>query len=192
MLQLRGRQQRLVEERDVLAGQITVLQGRQGAIAVELSRLDALLELYEPAPPGSPILPSPKPVGEKASPTSTPPPEGILQAEMPTTPPPVPPEGAWRAEAIRLLEDHGGPLHYKDLYRALANHGFPFGGRNPQAVLLTGLSREKDTFAAVGKGCYWITGREIPADADLPASPRATTQSARPRPIGRASGRSRK
>jgi hypothetical protein len=192
VLHLRGRQQRLVEERDLLASQITALQGRQGAIAVELSRIDALLELYEPAPPGSPIPPSPKPVGEKGGPTSTPTPKGPTPTEVPTTPPPVPPEGAWRAEAIRLLEEHGGPMHYKDLYHALANHGFPFGGRNPQAVLLTGVSREKETFVAVGKGCYWIVGREIPTDAAPPASPRTSTQSRRPRPIGRPVKASRK
>jgi hypothetical protein len=100
----------------------------------------------------------------------------------------APPDGAWKAEALRLLEEQGGPMHYKDLYRALAMHGFAFGGRNPEAVLLTGVSREKDTFDAMGKGCYWIAGRPLPPGARLEPA-HAVARKPRPRPIGRARGR---
>lgn len=191
-LNLQRRRQRLVEERDALAGEIASLQGRQGAIAVELTRIEALLDLYEPTPSvDGRALGAPTPAGEKGavvSATSTRSPASPL---TPAPPPSAPPEGAWKAEAIRLLEEHDGPMHYKELYHALANHGFAFGGRNPQAVLLTGVSREKETFVAVGKGCYWIAGREVPTNAAPPTSPRSVARSRRPRPIGRPAKASR-
>jgi hypothetical protein len=198
---LRERRMVLRRERDALAGEIALLQTRLSSVAGELTRVDALLDLYEPESRGPangregaatrnseaavPLAPQATSLGS-ASPAA-----GGAEPERRVAQPtamPAPPEGAWKGEALRLLEEHGAPMHYKDLYRSLAAHGFTFGGRNPEAVLLTGVSREKETFVALGKGCYWIMGRKVPSGARV-QTPRSATRARRPRPIGRSQGR---
>jgi hypothetical protein len=193
---LRERQADLLRERGALALEFTGLQTRQATVAAELTRIGGLLEFYEgPSqdPDGIPTTALPRSTASDAAPTAStiavPSSPDLDQTRMANTATSAaPPEGAWKAEAIRLLEEQGGPMHYKDLYRALAMHGFAFGGRNPEAVLLTGVSREKDTFQAIGKGCYWIAGRPLPQGAKLEPA-HTTARKRRPRPIGRARGR---
>jgi len=107
----------------------------------------------------------------------------------PATPVATPRDGAWKAEAIRLLEEHGQPMHYRHLYRALAARGFIFGGRNPEGVLLTGVSREKLIFVSMGRGEYWLAGREPAAAASVAAPSKSRADARRPRPIGQAQRR---
>lgn len=193
---LHERQRLLRRERDELALEIAALQSRQSAVAAELSRVDGLIDFYA-APrtdmDGSnevvPVVRIPVPVFESPTgqETVTPAPAepAASAAAVPTA---TPPEGAWKAEAVRLLGEHGAPMHYKELYRTLATHGFVFGGRNPEAVLLTGVSREKNTFRAMGKGCYWIAGRPVPRPASTQEA-RPVPRKRRPRPIGHTRGR---
>jgi hypothetical protein len=156
---LRERRLSLGGERRDVAARIQTEQARYTELTEELDRIEGLLEFYGALDP-VPVDPTPP---------------------SPTPEPPA--DGAWRAEAVRILEEHGGPLHYRELYHMLAVRGFPFGGRTPEAVLLSSLSRARTTFTAVGRGGYWLTGVEIPAAASQAWGPARRPQ--RPQPIGR-------
>jgi hypothetical protein len=88
----------------------------------------------------------------------------------------------WRDEAISVLRDHGSAMHYRDLYRAIAARGFSFGGRSPEATFLASLSRDRDTFVGVGRGCYWVVGAAPTSTTPAPGPQRRTRK---PTPIGR-------
>lgn len=88
---------------------------------------------------------------------------------------------AWREETAKTLREGGVPLHYKELYRAIAARGFTFGGRTPEATFLASLNRDTVTFTGVGRGCYWLAGEPLPNGVE-PARPARRVR--RPRPIG--------
>jgi len=200
--EVHGRIGELIGERERLSLEISERQGLYALVTTELTHLEALVAMHEGGTSADLRTPLARDVGLRVgvgdrSPRDGGPKSAVLREPAASTamPPaslqnavasmPTPPDGAWKAEAIRLLEEHGGPMHYRDLYRALAARGFVFGGRNPEGVLLTGVSREKNVFLGVGKGGYWLVGRESKAPqpaTGLPAPRKSTT---RPRPIGR-------
>jgi hypothetical protein len=201
--EVHGRIDELTSERERLSLEITERQGRYALVTTELTHLEALVAMHEGGASTEPRAPFVRDVelrlgvGERSVRDGGPKSAVLREPAASTTEPPAsprnavvsvatPPDGAWKAEAIRLLEEHGQPMHYRDLYRALAARGFVFGGRNPEGVLLTGVSREKNVFFGVGKGGYWLVGRESKAmqPAAGPSTPRKA--STRPRPIGRA------
>lgn len=159
---LRDRRDRLAVEQQAAVEAASAAELRAARLTAEMRQIEALLAFWDGGDPATPI-PTPAPRRE-----------------------PGPLDGAWRPEAQRILEQTGHPLHYRDLYRLLAGRGFTFGGNSPEAVLLAGLSRAKNTFVAVGKGCYWLTDRELPSAGDWGP----TRRPRRPRPIGHAAGAS--
>ena len=88
---------------------------------------------------------------------------------------------AWRDETVTVLRENAAPMHYRELYRAIAARGFTFGGKSPEATFLASLSRDQATFAGVGKGSYWITGEPMSSDVQVPGPRR---RERRPKPIG--------
>lgn len=90
---------------------------------------------------------------------------------------------AWREQSLAVLREAAGPMHYRELYRAIAAHGFTFGGKSPEATFLASLNRDQESFTGVGRGCYWIAGEAVPSDKLVPGPKR---RARRPRPIGRA------
>jgi hypothetical protein len=88
---------------------------------------------------------------------------------------------AWRDEAIAVLRENSAPMHYRELYGAIAARGLTFGGRSPEATFLASLSREQDAFVGVGKGSYWIAGEPMRPGGQV-SGPRRRTR--RPKPIG--------
>lgn len=88
---------------------------------------------------------------------------------------------AWRDEAVAVLREHGEPMHYRELYRAISARGFTFGGKSPEATFLASLSRDQTTVAGVGKGCYWLTGEPMKSDVRVAGPSR---RARRPQPIG--------
>ena len=199
--EVHGRIGELIGERERLSLEITERQGRYALVTTELSHLEALVAMHEGGAAsesralsasgaalrlgaGEPLVREggPKsPVRRESAISTGEPPSSPQNASVSVA---TPPDGAWKAEAIRLLDEQGRPMHYRDLYRALAARGFVFGGRNPEGVLLTGVSREKHVFFSVGHGAYWLVGRE-PKGAQ-PAVVPSKTRVTRPRPIGRA------
>jgi hypothetical protein len=91
------------------------------------------------------------------------------------------PSLAWRDEAIAVLRENSAPMHYRELYGAIAARGLTFGGRSPEATFLASLSREQDAFVGVGKGSYWIAGEPMRPGGQV-SGPRRRTR--RPKPIG--------
>ncbi|HVA18861.1 MAG TPA: hypothetical protein VMU55_01650 [Solirubrobacteraceae bacterium] len=202
--EVRGRITELADERERLSSEITERQGRYALVTTELTHLEALVALHDTEEGRRLHVPAARdveaqPVGaERAAQSGQQSQQTVIAAPranetqqtaraLPSgAPVATPPDGAWKAEAIRLLDENGQPMHYRDLYRALASRGFIFGGRNPEGVLLTGVSREKQIFMRMGRGEYWLAGREaaVAPSAAAQAKPRADVR--RPRPIGRA------
>jgi hypothetical protein len=88
---------------------------------------------------------------------------------------------AWRDEAVAVLKGQGAPMHYRELYRAIAARGFTFGGKSPEASFLASLSRDQTTIVGVGRGCYWLAGETQIGEA-VRSGPRRRAR--RPKPIG--------
>ena len=105
-----------------------------------------------------------------------------MQAE--TMPEPIEPaQLAWRDAALAVLRERAAPMHYRELYAAVAARGASFGGRSPEATFLASVSRDVETFTGVGRGAYWITGEPLGPD-DAPTTPVNRRRPRRPRPIG--------
>lgn len=88
---------------------------------------------------------------------------------------------AWRDEAVAVLKGQGSPMHYRELYRAIAARGFTFGGKSPEASFLASLSRDQTTIVGIGRGCYWLAGEPHSAQVDQSGPHR---RARRPKPIG--------
>ncbi len=87
---------------------------------------------------------------------------------------------------MATLTEHGAPMHYRELYRAVAARGFTFGGQRPEATFLASLHRDRATFQSAGKGMYWFAEQVTGA---VPATAARTRRRARrPRPIGKSKG----
>jgi hypothetical protein len=102
-----------------------------------------------------------------------------------TAPDAVVPTGlAWRDAALAVLRERGTPMHYRELYAAVAARGVTFGGRSPEATFLASISRDVETFAGVGRGAYWIAGEPVGLDGAPTSPPANRRRPRRPRPIG--------
>ena len=152
-------------------------------LAAEAVQLDALLGFYIPEQPPAPRLSSEGVAGVPAAGSTgeRQPPHG--SATTPVRRAPAPWTSGWRDAATAALRDHGGPLHYRDLYRIVAARGFTFGGKSPEATFLASLHRDRATFQGAGKGTYWLV--ESDGAADPTPAPRTRRRTSRPRPIGR-------
>jgi hypothetical protein len=189
---LRDRLRALAGERDLLALRARELEAELAATsaaaqrrAAEAVQLEALISFYEQESPPGPTsrLPGPTEGTGAAAPAATatpvPIPAAIRRASGSWT-------SAWREAAVATLTEHGAPMHYRELYRAVAARGFTFGGQRPEATFLASLHRDRATFQGAGKGTYWLVGQgtgAVPATA-----PRTRRRMRRPRPIGKPKG----
>jgi len=91
---------------------------------------------------------------------------------------------AWRDAALAVLRERAAPMHYRELYAAVAARGVSFGGRSPEATFLASVSRDVETFAGVGRGAYWIAGEPVGPEGAPTTAPVKRRRPRRPRPIG--------
>lgn len=91
---------------------------------------------------------------------------------------------AWRDAALAVLRERAAPMHYRELYAAVAARGVTFGGRSPEATFLASISRDAAWFAGLGRGAYWIAGEPVGSDGTTTAPPANRRRPRRPRPIG--------
>jgi hypothetical protein len=106
-----------------------------------------------------------------------------LDAQSPVALRPRRPRLPWREETRRLLRSEGKAMHYTQIADHLASLGIQFGGRNPQATLLSYLSRD-DCFSSLGRGYWYLAG-----EATAPSSDLTPTHRPRPAPKVRAISR---
>jgi hypothetical protein len=188
---LRTRLAALDEERVQLAAQVHDLEAQAAAAraaaevcASEALQIEGLIAFYER-----------RSVNETTSNNIAPVPnarvaaEGELDGAQLEAPGPALPRRragaqwtvAWRDEAVAVLKGRMSPMHYRDLYRAIAARGFTFGGKSPEATFLASLSRDQATFVGVGRGNYWLVGE---ANQSEPQPAGSRRRARRPKPIG--------
>lgn len=188
MIALRQRLRMLSNERDALVKRAQGLEAALAATSAEAQRraaealhLQALIDFYEQELPpdvsdageAAELRPDRAEQDDTAEGTSA---GSIRRAGQAWT-------TAWRDAAVAALQDAGGPLHYRELYRLLAARGFTFGGRSPEATFLASLHRSRTTFETAGKGTYRLAGT-VAGNSPAPAA-RNRRRTRRPRPIGK-------
>jgi DNA-directed RNA polymerase delta subunit len=84
--------------------------------------------------------------------------EGALayfEAESPAQDSPSPPAKSMRNEMVRVLEEAGEPLHYKEIHRRLVARGFRVPGERPENNVGAHISKD-ERFESLGKGMWGL------------------------------------
>jgi hypothetical protein len=189
---VRARLSKLAEERSSLALRVHALEADLAGLrseaerfATEAIQLESLIAFYENGAAAASSAPDPHAASELPGASL----ETVNSRDVPlgAATRKTNPQWtlAWRDEAVAVLRARGEPVHYRELYRAIAARGFTFGGKSPEASFLASLSREQATFAGVGRGCYWLAG-ETPDPTVGSGGPKR--RPTRPRPIGARGG----
>lgn len=189
VMALSERLRALDSERTILAAQVLDLEAQLTAAraaaehcASEAIHLEGLVAFYEDRPVDAPPTEAPSSASAvQPEPVERGQLENEAKAARPIRRATAQWTLAWRDEAVAVLRSSGGPMHYRDLYRAISARGFTFGGKSPEASFLASLSRDQTAFVGVGRGCYWLAGEPAVADP-RPQGPRRRAR--RPKPIG--------
>jgi hypothetical protein len=185
---VRTRLSELAEERSSLARRVHALEAELAGLrseaerfATEAIQLESLIAFYQNGAAAATAAPDPSAASELAGASL----ETVNSRDVPlgsaTRKTSAQWTLAWRDEAVAVLRARGEPVHYRELYRAIAARGFTFGGKSPEASFLASLSREQTTFAGVGRGCYWLAGE---ASDPTVSSGGPKRRPSRPKPIG--------
>ena len=71
----------------------------------------------------------------------------------------------WKEAIIRVLEEEGVPMHYKDILEEIDNKGYKidYNGKTTKNSVNSILSRNKSLFNSVGNGFYELVGTSVTA-----------------------------
>jgi hypothetical protein len=136
--QLRDWEAAAQREVDQFSAELAAVQQRLTAAREQVELLGRLIRLTEQEPRGSVSI---------ATPATS---DWSVRADL---------EGY----VEQVLEAAGGPMHIRDIRRALIERSVPLPGRGDEANIIVRLSRASKTFTRTARGTYALASWGIPA-----------------------------